>query len=146
MSKRIGLRDVPAKWQAREPFNTHNGTLYGETAVSSYGRLPSEWRHNLFQADSHGDIAYIVYSYETPIAWVLQDGTEVRPPVKYSVTTSKHQGRLYGPAQGQRSICVDCDLEIEWHAASGAQRWGKWIDRGGNETCVKTGYSHTPND
>lgn len=40
-------------------------------------------------------IAYIVRSYLTPIAWVLEDGTVYRVSQKFSVTTSKHQGTLY---------------------------------------------------
>jgi hypothetical protein len=142
MSKRIGLRDVPAKWQAREPFQTHNGTMTGENFVSSHGRLPGEWRKELFAAEQRNDVIYVVYSYATPIAWVLKDGTEVQPPVKYSVTTSKHQGKLYGPAIGTRAFCKECDLEIEYVPGG----YGSWHDRGGNQTCSKTGYHHVPND
>jgi hypothetical protein len=149
MSKRIGLAEVPAKWQAREPFETHNKTLYGVAGLhagGSYyggtGRLPSEYVKELRSALDNQDVIYIVYSYATPIAWVLKDGTEVKPPVKYSVTTSKHQGKLYGPAIGTRSICRDCDLEIEYVPG----RWGSWHDRGGNNSCPKNGYYHLPND
>lgn len=140
MSKRIGLRDVPAKWQAREPFQTHNGTLTGENFVSSYGRLPGEWTKELLNAVNHNDVIYVVYSYTTPIAWVLKDGTEVQPPVKYSVTTSKHQGKLYGPAIGTRSVCMDCDLDIEYVPGG---KGSSWHDRGGNHSCPKGNY-HVP--
>ena len=37
-------------------------------------------------------LSYIVFSYNTPIAWVEEDGTVVVPDVKYSVTTSRQQG------------------------------------------------------
>ena len=38
-----------------------------------------------------------VYSYATPIAWVLDDGSVVIPEHSYSTTTSHHQGlaRMY---------------------------------------------------
>jgi hypothetical protein len=38
---------------------------------------------------------YIVYSYETPIAWAYGDTVRV-PEVKYSVTTSKQQTLVRG--------------------------------------------------
>lgn len=142
MSKRIPNRDVPAKWQSRAPFENTNRTLYSGTYAYTYGMLPQEWRDKLEEAQENGDVTYIVFSFETPIAWVLKDGTEVKPPVKYSVTTSKHQGKLYGPAIGTRSICRDCDLEIEYVPG----RYGSWHDRGGNESCSKNGYKHLPND
>jgi hypothetical protein len=40
-------------------------------------------------------ITYVVYSYNTPIAWVLKDGTVHRVTQKFSVTTTQHQGKLY---------------------------------------------------
>lgn len=40
-------------------------------------------------------IAYIVRSYDTPIAWVLDDGTVYRVSQRFSVTTSRHQSTLY---------------------------------------------------
>ena len=51
------------------------------------GRLDSDLiaRMNSHQPD------YVVYSYGTPIAWHHAGGWEI-PAVRYSVTTSKHQG------------------------------------------------------
>lgn len=87
------LREVPNMWRSRTPFNA-NGTLQGhEGSVYQLGRLPQEWQEK-YRADRDSTV-YTVTSYATPIAWVLTDGTEVKPPVKYSVTTSKHQGKLY---------------------------------------------------
>jgi hypothetical protein len=76
----------------RAPFKTH-GALWADK-VSDYnafmgvGRLPLEYQTSYLNAE------YAVYSYNTPIAWFGADGWSF-PPVKYSVTTSRHQGRLW---------------------------------------------------
>lgn len=79
----------------REAFVT-GGKLWGSPhlPVKDYsghvpaGQLPQEnW-------ESYAGSTYAVYSYETPIAWVDKSGDWVVPDVKYSVTTSKHQGRI----------------------------------------------------
>lgn len=95
MTKRISLRDVPAAVSKREDFNA-NGTLTGERVngySSGTGSLPEPFVTQ-YQNDQ-GQIAYVVRSYATPIAWVLTDGTVRKPATRYSVTTSKHQSRLY---------------------------------------------------
>lgn len=93
---RVTLKDVPAKWRAREEFNC-NGTLTGH--IVSEGMSPSVGRLNDDEINrlitDLPNLAYVVMSYRTPIAWVLRDGTEYRVVQRFSVTTSKHQGRLY---------------------------------------------------
>lgn len=91
MAKRATLRDVPALTQNHQEFNC-NDTLRGVTGVWSTGRLPAHWEAE-YRHD-RAEIVYTVVSYDTPIAWVKRDGTVVEPPVKYSVTTSKHQGKV----------------------------------------------------
>ena len=39
---------------------------------------------------------YVIYSYETPIAWRTVDGEWVISPERYSRTTGRHQSYLYG--------------------------------------------------
>lgn len=51
----------------------------------SFGYLPDEYRAAVRAA------RYVVYSYDTPIAWVTQDGERVVPDIGYSLTTSEHQ-------------------------------------------------------
>lgn len=71
------------------------GTLKGKTLpipnyVGQTGSLPKEWRGQMVKDSPR----YVVYSYETPIAWIAKrDGkfVAVVPPVKYSSTTSNHQ-------------------------------------------------------
>lgn len=72
---------------------TTSGALRGQTRTpgdpvwgESTGRLPREWFDSLTHAD------YVVTSYATPIAWHVPDEGWVRPAVKYSPTTSRHQG------------------------------------------------------
>ena len=77
-----------------EEFNT-GGSLCARRSVRGIdsGRLPRDWAARF---DSDRDrIVYVVVSYITPIAWVLDDGTVRIPNVKFSVTTTKHQGNLY---------------------------------------------------
>jgi hypothetical protein len=94
VTARVTLRDVPRLVNAHLPFNA-NGSLRGvRGAHSGTGQLPSPhyevWeRHRRQRA-----VAYTVVSYDTPIAWVLHDGRVFAPPVKYSVTTSRHQSKV----------------------------------------------------
>ena len=39
-------------------------------------------------------IDYVIYSYDTPIAYRTNDGKWAIPDAKYSVTTSKHQSTI----------------------------------------------------
>lgn len=94
---------------ARESFQTH-GALEGRRLwqgmhrhgecfcreVAESGKLPDHY------VESFSHASYAVYSYETPIAWFNEDGVWIMPDVKYSVTTSKHQGRIF-TAIGQLS-------------------------------------------
>jgi hypothetical protein len=76
---------------AFEPFRTW-GSLRGDTVsgwVYPVGWLPSWWVSQL-RVDQP---SYVVWSYETPIAWYGDRGW-VCPDVKYSVTTGKHQSAV----------------------------------------------------
>lgn len=72
-------------------FDTY-GALSGrsvEIGHATRGRLPQEFWANLATAP------YVVYSYETPIAWLNSRNVEwVAPDVKYSRTTSAHQSKI----------------------------------------------------
>lgn len=90
----------PAVSQAikqREPFTTH-GALRGHfwpAGPGTFGQLPDEHADILRKdiAQFGGGHVYVVWSYDTPIYWSTPDGTHYRPEVRYSVTTSKHQGK-----------------------------------------------------
>jgi hypothetical protein len=73
----------------RVAFTGNN--LYGvltryDEVVHLIGQLPIEFEQQL-KLDKPD---FIVYSYNTPIAWHSDKGWFI-PEVKYSVTTSKHQ-------------------------------------------------------
>ena len=70
---------------------SHNlkGCIYsdGFRATCDTGELPSRYHESVI------DASYVVFSYRTPIAW-FKSGEWFIPPVRYSVTTSKHQSML----------------------------------------------------
>jgi hypothetical protein len=73
----------------REPYETGGAMRATPGGASEYGHLPPEYHA------SAGGAQYVVYSYRTPIGWVADSGEVVVPNVKYSRTTSGHQGLLY---------------------------------------------------
>lgn len=91
MAKLTNKQAREAIHSARE-FVTNNGTLRGRHDLAGTGimRNPAEIEQ-LTRASEAGRLEYVVYSYSTPIAWVI-DGTWVRTEERYSVTTSKHTG------------------------------------------------------
>lgn len=88
-----GRRSAPSVW-ATDHFDT-----------SRVGALPAEWVDMLIDAHWEDGIDYLVYSYETPIAW-FSDGKWTVPDVSYSVTTDKWVywlGREFGKS-GEREF------------------------------------------
>ena len=79
----------------RQDFDTH-GAMRGESGLplSGNGILPRDWRDVLNAQTRAAAVDFVVYSYATPIGWHLKDGRWIVPDVSYSVTTSRHQGRL----------------------------------------------------
>ena len=71
-------------------FKTY-GSLRGiycpEGSPWSWGRLDYDHRATVKDAD------YVIYSYQTPIAWRTQ-GQWIQPAARYSVTTSKQQSTV----------------------------------------------------
>jgi hypothetical protein len=83
--KRLSNHEAREAIRATRAFVTHNQTVTGRHNLAGTGimRNPAEIRE-LTEAS-------VVYSYSTPIAWVI-DGTWRRTEERYSVTTSKHTG------------------------------------------------------
>lgn len=82
----------------REPFHTYGAFRAVDGYSLPFGNwLPSCWQER-YRADGD-EITYTVLSYQTPIAWVLRSGEVVIPDVKYSRTTTGHQGLLYALRQ-----------------------------------------------
>lgn len=55
------------------------------------GRLNPEETHTLRRDVAGVGLAYVVYSYDTPIGWVKTDGSVHLVAQRFSPTTSKHQ-------------------------------------------------------
>jgi hypothetical protein len=72
----------------RQPFDGHTMEAHTGPAVFA-GELNATERAR-FEADRDRTI-YTVFSYVTPIAWVLDDGTIYHVQQKWGATTSKHQ-------------------------------------------------------
>jgi hypothetical protein len=78
-----------------EAFTTYGALRAEWTRSVTGGQLPTEHWQRLHADLRDGESAYVVYSYSTPIAWFTHAWGWRVPQVRYSVTTSKHQGRLY---------------------------------------------------
>jgi hypothetical protein len=92
----------------RREFNPDSASLRGRAGRFGpfhSGRLRGR-SEQAFLTDMHA-IDYVVFSYATPIAWHTPGGWTV-PVDRYSVTTSKHQGRVR-PAvdQAAQRDCVE---------------------------------------
>lgn len=97
---RIANRQIPGAIARREAFTANSASAEVNPSYVYAGRLPEPWRTLLNRHNTAGQIAYVVLSYATPIAWVLVDGTHVIPDVKYSVTTSRHQSLVRSALAG----------------------------------------------
>lgn len=85
---------------SQTPFRTNTGTVRGykypnagdESGYPPMGRLPEEHQKELKILIDKEMIRFIIYSFGTPIAWVHYSGEWTVPDVRYSVTTTHHQG------------------------------------------------------
>lgn len=79
-----GARDL-------KPFKA--GNISGTVIPRGTGILPEEWRSKFMACQDR--MAYVFYSYATPIAWLVAGESEWEvPDVKYSVSTTNHQSRV----------------------------------------------------
>jgi len=107
---------VTKAWQDRAEFTTSTGSLHSEirpadrTFVNPYRLTNPDDLWALTKAQdtvraNEGYTLYIVFSYITPIAWsvISPDGVIISThhvSQKFSVTTSKHCGRLWDMPKG----------------------------------------------
>lgn len=76
---------------------------YGYSQNGAYihsGRLPQEWAQRLNDTQP----TYVITSYGTPIAWVDAAGRVTIPDVKYSTSTTRHQGIAARALTGSNSF------------------------------------------
>lgn len=91
---KIKIRDAAAYITRQAGFDA--GSLRGMTrggmiSAEAIGHLPETWADRLVSTYAAGRLAYVVFSYVTPIAWVDIEGGITIPPVRYSLTTTQHQ-------------------------------------------------------
>lgn len=64
--------------------------------VGSIGHMPKPWARLISDRARDRAVLRVIYSYNTPIAWLDRDYGWIIPIVRYSATTSsKHQSQLY---------------------------------------------------
>ena len=56
----------------------------------NFGMLPYPFNELLTRHLTAGHVTYVIQSYDTPVAWHLDDGDWIIPPVHYSTTTTQH--------------------------------------------------------
>ena len=78
------------------PFQTY-GAL--RATLDDFDATEADYRFKPYKDEFYSlpRPTYVVWSYRTPIAWYT-NGKWVKPNVRYSTTTSKHQGKV--PAHG----------------------------------------------
>ena len=113
MVKRMAQRDIPYAVKYRGvDIKGYGGmcTKYTPRGVYrggySLGYLPERLRE-IFKARADS-IVQVIYSYNTPIAW-LDAGQWIVPDVSYSPTTGKHQSHLH--VLGYELVPWDCSKE-----------------------------------
>lgn len=107
----------------RVPFRNSGRTLRGEEGPARrVGYLPDRkgWHESVRQA------RYVVYSYETPIAWEAADGRTVIPTKRYSPTTTQHQHEAAKGFGESYSVIYSTDPEDKAYPRGyfGVQGWG----------------------
>ena len=96
----------------RRDFAT-SGALRGERGnyVSSFSHLRGEaleaWERDVDR------VSYVVYSYETPIAWFVEGQGWVLNRRSYSVTTTSHQSAVLSALVGHGCAPVRESVEFE---------------------------------
>lgn len=95
----LNYKQIAEALEGRDPFegNSMKAEYVATEEVIETGRL-SDFDKKWLQSDqelarSGGSPFYVVYSYDTPIAWAYGT-TVVIPDVRYSPTTSKQQTRV----------------------------------------------------
>ena len=88
---------------------TVRGAWYPQDARLSTGKLDPDDHQALTEALAAG-ITYVVWSYDTPIAWRTAHGAWVMPEAGYSNTTRHHKALV---RQGMRSWDERCQQAAE---------------------------------
>lgn len=115
------------------PFTSSSGNLWarrydGTSRVEMLGRhAGSRDDFSVKVGDEAYGPVYVVYSYNTPIAWVDWLGEVHQSPYKYSVTTTQHMGQLTWLGQKNVPINRDGDLMSIAQFARALIARGEWV-------------------
>ena len=94
----VNRKTIPGLIEKREAFTNASGTLRAtknpQPVVRQFSLNDEEFSRLRIDQDQSG-ISYMVYSYDTPIAWETKTGHIYKVQQTFSQTTSKHQGLLY---------------------------------------------------
>jgi hypothetical protein len=94
MTQRVKVADAGERIHNLSTFDANNLRAILPTDGGKYqyvGNLDLAVQRQYFaDVEQHG-IAYLVLSYETPIAWVTRNNIRRVPDVRYSPTTTNHQ-------------------------------------------------------
>jgi hypothetical protein len=89
------------------------------TDFIGWGDVPEKYQA---PANTMNCIVSWYYSYATPIAWRYVNGDWYMPPVRYSVTTSRHQKRVAETLK--YDFEVETSLMIDYGPQGGYHRMG----------------------
>lgn len=93
----VNNKTVGVAIKARKEFRNSQGSFTGILTKDQFlgtDRLPEEWRKQLRDAIVVcSDPVFVVYSYNTPIAWYA-NGEWTIPDVSYSPVTSRQQSKV----------------------------------------------------
>lgn len=97
------FRDVMDACQSFKTYGSLRGKRFADMRSPEAGHLPSALADRFRTAWINGRVSYVVYSYNTPIAWAERDISGpslewVIPLVRYSRTTSRHQSKIRAAA------------------------------------------------
>jgi hypothetical protein len=93
----IDLRDILSKYEeftnSTKSFRGESGFWDRLSTINPGHQDESERQQMLYARDQMG-LRYIVWSYQTPIAWCRADGLWIVTTRNYTKTTAKHLGKL----------------------------------------------------
>lgn len=88
---RIAIQDGIDRFKDFSQGNV-KGKKWTTNVPPGTGRLPEDLARVLKKIAEDGDLEYIIYSFQTPIAWKTRGMSKwFVPPTKYSNTTTHHQ-------------------------------------------------------
>jgi hypothetical protein len=150
--RRITNKEARDFIAARAPFtaNSLRGEVnYGICLPAVIGRLNREEYDRLVTDADYAERMhrplYVVYSYDTPIAWAVGDADGYMVSQRFSPTTSRHQGIVPAINRTHGEECMDDDCRmtqtdcgcLAWSCETFTSRDGEYPS--GLVTCSK-GY------